>query len=323
MSRRTSQVLVAMLAAAALAGCGSSADRPLRLTMVALATKARAASPAAVASPQVRCSHVTDSLRPSAVMPTPGAMPKGSFMDAIRRRHYLLAGVDQNTLLFAYFNPQDRKLEGFEIDLLRQVAKAIFGSPKAIQFRAVTPAQRIAAVQSGRVDIVADAATITCQRRQQVDFSSVYLDAAQKVLVPSNSTARSVKDLGGRRVCAVIGSTTIQKLNSLTPRPKTYGVSQRIDCLVALQQGRVDAISSDDPILLGFEAQDPNTKIVGGGFAAEPYGMEIAKAHPEFVRFVNGVLARMRADGTWRRIYAHWLGRGAKTPAPPRASYAH
>lgn len=250
-------------------------------------------------------------------------MPRGSFLQRIYRRHYLLAGVDQNTFLFGYFNPQDSMIEGFEIDVLRQIAKAIFGSTNAIQFVAVTPAQRIPAVQSGRVDIVADAVTITCARRQQVDFSTVYFDARQKVLVPSNSTARSVKDLGGKRVCAAIGSTTIATLKTLKPRVIPYGVPQRTDCLARLQQGLVDAISSDDSILLGLEAQDPDTKIVGGRIADEPYGMAISKAHPEFVRFVNGVLARMRADGTWRRIYGRWLGTvtDAKTPAPPAAQY--
>ena len=244
-------------------------------------------------------------------------------MALIKRRGYLIAGVDQNTLLFAYFNPQDRKLEGFEIELLRQIAKAIFGNPNAIQFRAVTTAERIPAVQNGSVDIVADAVTITCGRRQQVDFSTVYFDAGQRVLVPSNSPARSVKDLGGKRVCATIGSTTIQRLATLSPRPVPYGVPQRTDCLVRLQQGLVDAISSDDSILLGFEAQDPETKMVGPRFADEPYGMAISKKHLEFVRFVNGALARMRADGTWRRIYADSIGAvtHSKTPAPPTAQY--
>jgi polar amino acid transport system substrate-binding protein len=256
-------------------------------------------------------------------MPTPGAMPKGSFMERIQRQHYLLAGVDQNTFLFGYFNTRDAQTEGFEIDLLRQVAKAIFGNPKAIRFRAVTPAQRIPAVQDGSVDIVADAVTITCERRREVNFSTVYFTAKQKVLVPSNSSARSVKDLGGKKVCAAIGSTTIAALTTLKPRVDPYGVPQRTDCLVRLQQGLVDAISSDDSILLGFEAQDPDTKIVGGQIAGEPYGLAISQAHPEFVRFVNGVLARMRADGTWRRIYARWLGEvtGGKIPAPPKALY--
>jgi polar amino acid transport system substrate-binding protein len=256
-------------------------------------------------------------------MPAPGAMPRHSFMERIQRRHYLLAGVDQNTFLFGYFNPQDGMIEGFEIDVLRQIAKAIFGSPKAIRFRAVTPAQRIPAVQSGSVDIVADAVTITCARRRQVDFSTVYFHAGQKILVPSNSKARSVTDLAGKRVCAAIGSTTIATLKTLTPRVVPYGVQQRTDCLARLQEGVVDAISSDDSILLGFEAQDPDTKIVGDRIADEPYGMPISKTHPEFVAFVNGVLARMRADGTWRRIYDRWLGSvtDAKTPAPPAAQY--
>jgi polar amino acid transport system substrate-binding protein len=256
-------------------------------------------------------------------MPTPGAMPKGSFMERIQQQHYLLAGVDQNTFLFGYFNPQDGKTEGFEIDLLKQIAKAIFGSDKALRFKAVTPAQRIAAVQNGDVNIVADAVTITCERRREVDFSTVYFNAKQKVLVPSNSSAHSVSDLGGKRVCAAIGSTTIAALKPLRPRVVPYPVPQRTDCLVRLQQGRVDAISSDDSILLGFEAQDPDTKIVGGQIAAEPYGLAISNKHPEFVRFVNGVLARMRADGSWRRLYAHWFGKvtHGKIPAPPKALY--
>jgi polar amino acid transport system substrate-binding protein len=331
MRRRLPEVLAVAAAAAAIAGCGSTSDHPLRVALAALATKPPATTTSSsttsssTASSGASCSHPEASLRPGAGMPTPGAVPHGSFMERIQRRGYLRAGVDQNTLLFAYFNPQDRNIEGFEIDLLRQIAKAIFGNPDAIQFRAVTTNERSDAVRDGSVDIVADAFTITCERRRQVDFSTVYFDAGQQVLVPSNSAARSVKDLGGKRVCATIGSTTILKLKTLKPRVVAYGVPQRTDCLVALQQGLVDAISSDSSILLGYEAQDPETKIVGPRFADEPYGMAISKAHPEFVRFVNGVLARMRADGTWERIYAHWLGKvtHAKTPAPPTAQYEH
>jgi polar amino acid transport system substrate-binding protein len=248
-------------------------------------------------------------------------MPRGSFMARIAHRHYLIAGVDQNTLLFAYFNPLDQRLEGFEIDLLRQVAKAIFGDPNAIQFRAITTAQRIPAVQAGTVDIVADAITMTCARRLQVDFSSVYYDAGQRILVPLSSPVRSVRDLTGQRVCATISSTSLDNIKRLAPRAIPVPVAQRTDCLVALQQGQADAISTDDAILLGFTAQDPYTKVVGPSFSDQPYGMAISRAHPEFVRFVNAVLDRMRASGTWRAIYNQWLGRFAPTPAPPRPHY--
>ncbi len=248
-------------------------------------------------------------------------MPAGSFMARIERRGYLIAGVDQNTLLFAYFNPLDGQLEGFEIDMLRDLAKAIFGDPNKVQFRAITTAERITAVQDGSVDVVADAMTITCQRREEVDFSTVYFDAGQRVLVPSDSRISSLKDLGGKRVCATTGSTSIQNIERLIPSAIRHPVAQRTDCLVALQQGQVDAISTDDALLLGFKAQDPYTKIVGPRFTNEPYGMAISKAHPDFVRFVNGALAQMRGNGTWRDIYSRWLGKFAATPAPPPAHY--
>jgi polar amino acid transport system substrate-binding protein len=169
--------------------------------------------------------------------------------------------------------------------------------------------------------VVADAMTITCQRRQQVDFSTVYYDAGQRILVPSNSPFTSVTELGGRRVCATVGSTSLQALEAQSPRAIPRQVQQRTDCLVALQQGKVDAVTSDDSILLGFKAQDPNTKVVGGRFADEPYGMAISKDHPEFVRFANGVLAQMRTDGAWQSIYSRWLGKFAPTPPPPTAHY--
>jgi polar amino acid transport system substrate-binding protein len=321
MKRRWSAVL-ALVAVVLVGGCGSSADRAERAALAGLNVPApkAALSPPSPAPPP--CGDVTASLRPPAITPAPRAMPPGSFMAAIQRRGYLIAGVDQNTQLFAYFNPLDGQLEGFEIDLVRRLAQAIFGDPNRVEFKAITTAERVPAVQDGTVDVVVDAMTITCKRRKQVDFSTVYYDAGQKILVPSNSRARGVTDLGGRPVCATIGSTSLDTLEQLKPEPNPYTVPQRTDCLVAMQQGLVEAITSDDSILLGFRAQDPNTKIVGPRLADEPYGMAISQAHADFVRFVNGVLARMRADGSWRALYAHWLGRySPSTPAPPAAHY--
>ena len=110
-------------------------------------------------------------------------------------------------------------------------------------------------------------------------------------------------------------------MNGLPSPPKPIGMPQAIDCLVALQEGHVPAISTDDSILLGFQAQDPNTKIVGPSLADVPYGMAISKAHPDFVRFVNGFLAEVRANGTWRRLYDRWLGHLGSNPTLPAARY--
>jgi polar amino acid transport system substrate-binding protein len=177
-------------------------------------------------------------------------------------------------------------------------------------------------VQNGTVDIVVDAVTVNCARRRQVAFSTVYYDAHQRVLVPDTSKARGLGDLGGKRVCASAGSAPLDVIANAPSHPIAIGAPQAIDCLVYLQEGRVDAISTDDSILLGFRAQDPYTKLVGTSVAAAPYGMAINQGHPEFVRFVNGVLDQIRTSGTWRAIYARWLGKLTPSiPAPPSPRY--
>ena len=302
-----------ILAAALLAGCGGTSNRALDASLVALNVHAPSPSPSSPSPPAPACGEVTASLRPPATLPPADLMPTGSYMATIQRRGYLIAGVDQNTLRFAYFNPLDSKLEGFEIDVARELARAILGDPSKVRFKVITTDQRVPDVQNGSVDVVIDAFTITCARKQQIDFSTVYYNAGQKLLVPVGSPIHGVADLAGKRVCATTGSTSLANIERLAPKAKPVPVAQRTDCLVALQEGTADAVTSDDSILLGFEAQDPYTRIVGASFSPQPYGIGINKAHPEFVRFVNGVLEQMRTDGTWARIYSHWLG----TPPPP------
>ena len=123
-------------------------------------------------------------------------------MAKIRARGYLIAGVDQSTYHFGFLNPLTGQIEGFDIDMIRAVAQAIFGNPDKVVYKAISDAQRIPDITSGAVDIVAHTMTITCARLQQVDFSSVYFDAAQRVLVLKNSTANSLTALRGQKVCA-------------------------------------------------------------------------------------------------------------------------
>ena len=101
-----------------------------------------------------------------------------------------------------------------------------------------------------------------------------------------------------------------------------WSVNDWADCLVLLQQGQVDAIATDNAILLGLEAQDTTTKVVGPEFSPEPYGMAISQAHPEFTQFVNGVLAGERADGTWVTLYNQDLAPYTKVAqSPPAPTY--
>jgi polar amino acid transport system substrate-binding protein len=316
-----------LLAATVLGACGTATPgvsaSPKSLEVVPKGAQIVQPSP-----PQQEAScNATASLPPPATMPTPGRMPANSYMAQIRARGYLRVGVDQNTYLWGYRDPATGQLTGFDIDMLKQVAQAIFGSsdPGDIRYRIVPNADRVQAVKDGEVDIVAETMTINCEREKSVDFSTVYYQAGQQILVPSDSSITGPQDLGGKRVCATKGSTSLQNLvaPSMPRHIRLWEVPDETDCLVMLQQGQVDAISTDDAILVGLEAQDPNTKIVGTTFSSEPYGMAISKAHPDFTSFVNGVLAQVRANGTWTQTYNEWLAEPTHmaAPPPPPATY--
>ena len=322
MRRHVRHLLGFALVAAALAGCGSGSDHALRLTLAALATPTPVSTQSLPPDvPGCNGGALKASLRPPASLPAPGAMPPRSFMATIEKRGHLIAGVSTGNLNLGYLNPFNDQIQGFEIDLARALAQAIFGNtPNDLQLKALTADQRIPFVQQGKVDIVVDVVTITPARRRQVCFSTVYYDGGQRVLVPRSSKAGWLQDLGGKRVCATKGSAPLDVIKAYPSHPIPFGPPQAIDCLVLLQEGRVAAISTDNAILRGFRAQDPYTRRVGTSLADVPYGMAISKAHPDFVRFVNGVLAQMRTDGAWRAIYRRWLGRPVQ--APPPATYS-
>ncbi|MGP0031697.1 MAG: glutamate ABC transporter substrate-binding protein [Acidimicrobiales bacterium] len=307
-----------------LAGCGTAPDAsrlpPAAVRMAPLLPAfAEIVHPSPPPPAPPGCTDPTASSAPPATMPAPGDMPAGSWMSHILARGYLIVGTGQSTYDWGYRDPVTGQLSGFDIDMLRQVSQAIFGSPDRIRFVVVNNDQRVQAVRSGQVDILAETMTINCAREKYVDFSTVYFEAGQEILVPTDSTISGPSDLNGKRVCATFGSTSLQNLVKVAPRAILWAVQNETDCLVMLQQGQVDAISTDNAILQGLAAQDPNTKIVGPPFTSEPYGMAISKAHPEFTSFVNGVLAQERADGTWAAIYEKWLG--PNPPAPPVATY--
>jgi len=306
-----------------LVGCGGVSEQALHVSASAFESQQAHTTPGPSPPPASKCGDPTASLRPHGPLPSPGNMPAGTFMRTIQDRGRLIVGVDQNSLLLGYLNPLDGQIEGFDIDMLHQVAKALLGNPNAIEFKAISSAQRVPMVESESVDIVADAMTINCERAKQVAFTAVYYDAGQRILVPSNSPVRGIRDLAGRTVCATVSSTSIENIRRLAPQAIPYPVPLRTDCLVALQEGKVDAISTDDAILDGFRAQDPYTKIIGPRLSVEPYGMAINKRHSDFVRFVNAVLERERTDGTWASIYGRWLARAtqAAVPSPPQPRY--
>jgi polar amino acid transport system substrate-binding protein len=250
------------------------------------------------------------SLRPLATLPQPGNMPAGTTMRSIADRGYLAVGTDQNNFLFGFRDPYTGQIVGFDVDIAREVAAAIFGNrdESHIKMVALASDERIEAIRSGRVDIVAETMTITCERLQKVAFSNVYYEAAQRILVPRSSTVTGLTDLSGRNVCATTGSTSIDTVLTLAPAAHVISAKYWTDCLVMLQQGQVEAITTDDTILAGLAAQDPTVHLVGEPFNAEPYGIAVRHSAPDLLRFVNGVLRQLAENGTYQKISSTWLG---------------
>jgi polar amino acid transport system substrate-binding protein len=241
-------------------------------------------------------------------------------METIYNTERLIAGVRDDILLFGFLSPHTEQIEGFDVDIAREIARAIFGDPSKLVLKPITAAERIPALRTSAVDIVAATMVIDAERKQEIDFSEVYYVARQRVLIRKNAPYTGIEDLSGQKVCAV---TRLVEQDTLKANPLAQVIlaDKYSDCLRLLQQGQVEAITSGDVILAGLAEQDPDTKIVGGIIASEPYGLGIAKGRVEFVSFVNGVLQQIKADGRWEAIYNKWLGKLGPPPEPPRATY--
>jgi polar amino acid transport system substrate-binding protein len=324
------RIMLALIAVALAAGCGSASTSAPAVTVTPFDAKPSGAQQVTTAAPtpptvpasgNADCSDAEASLRPGP-LPAPGAMPPGSTMATIFDRRGLIVGVDQDTDLFGSRNANTGQLEGFDIDVAGEIARSIFGDPDHVKLRVIDAAQRESVLQSGEVDLVVRTYSITCARKDLVDFSTTYFHADQKILTVKGSGIDSAASLSGKRVCAVSGTTSLSRLFALDPRPVVFGAATWTDCLVMLQQGQVDAISTDDSVLAGLKLQDPNLEIVGASMAPEPYGIGVKKENGDLVRFVNGVLTRMRADGTWERLYNQWLLKDlGPSPGPPVPRY--
>ena len=264
---------VAVAMVTVLAGCGRAESvTPVPTLSLTPPTPAGMADlrPELVAPPENTDEDcdLTASLRPF-----PDRAKADAAVANIRARGRLIVGLDIGSNLFSFRDPITGEITGFDVDIAGEVARDIFGTPSQVEYRILSSADRIAALQNNQVDIVVKTMSITCERKELVNFSTVYL--------------------------------------------VTWA-----DCLVAIQQRQVDAVSTDDSILAGLVSQDPYLHIVGPSMNEEPYGIGINLENTGLVRFVNGTLDRVRRDGTWNTLYRKWLTVLGPPPAPPVPRYS-
>jgi polar amino acid transport system substrate-binding protein len=250
----------------------------------------------------------------------------GAAVERIRARGRLIVGVDQNSYLWGFRDPASGRIAGFDIDIVKAIAKDVLGDENAVQYLTVPTAQRIAMIQQHKVDMVVRTMTINCDRTRQVAFSTAYFEAGQQILAPRSSSITGFDDsLKGKTVCTASGSTGLARLKEGAHGAKVLTVDNQLDCLVRLQLGLADAVFTDNALAAGQAAQDPTVHLVGRPVTEEPYGVAMNLGDTDLVRRVNQVLNAYRAGGAasaWMASYRHWLAADLPGIAgPPEPEY--
>jgi len=225
-----------------------------------------------------------------------------------KERGKLIVGVKYDTNLFGRKDLQDGQVKGFDIDIAKALAQRLLGDERKLELKEVTSKTRIPALQNGQVDAIIATMTITEERRQVVDFSEVYFEAGQSLLVPKDSLISSIQDLSGKTVIAVKGSTSTKNIREKAPNAQVQEYENYADAFMALKSKKGDALTTDNSILLGMQKEDPNFKLVGGLFTSEPYGITVRKGDTEMLKVVNDVLKDLKESGKYNEIYQTWFG---------------
>jgi len=298
-SVRVASAAVGLATALTLAACGGSGD-----------DKSPAAAPAGDAAAAASGYKLTQAT----------TFPASPTLDKIRQRGELVVGTKFDQPLFGLQNPTNSKIEGFDAEIARLVSIRIFGSPDKVKFVESVSKNREPFLQQGRVDIVAATYTINDARKKLVDFAGPYYVAGQDIMVKSDNTAiKGVADLNGKKVCTAEGSTSEKNLRAQAPTADVVLVDTYSACAEQLTDGRVDAVTTDNVVLLGLISQAKDDfKLVGTTFTSEPYGIGLPKGDDGFRAFLNDTLEEIFKNGDWAAAFTSTVGTVATaTPATP------
>ena len=249
----------------------------------------------------------------------------GTTMAQLQSKGKVVVGVKYDQPGLGQRNPTNNKVEGFDVEIAKLIALGLFGGSmddieSKIEFREATTPNREVFIENGTVDMVVATYTINDARKQRVDFAGPYYVAGQDILVKKdNNRIRGVNDLPGTRTCSVRNSTPARTIQERVPTADLTLFDQYSDCVQALRDNRVESVTTDNSILLGFVANSPNEfKLVGNKFTDEPYGIGVKKGDDAFRSFINDRLEQIYASGEWARAFEATLGPlGIHVPNPP------
>ncbi|MEV8590490.1 glutamate ABC transporter substrate-binding protein [Streptomyces sp. NPDC051180] len=218
-------------------------------------------------------------------------------------------GDDQITIGIKYDQPgiglktPDGTYTGFDVDVATYVAKQLGHDPSDIVWKEAKSADRETLLQRGDVDFIAASYSINDKRAEKVDFAGPYLLAHQDVLIRADDDSiKKPSDLNDKKLCSVTGSTSAQNVkDKIAPDAQLQEYGGYSECLTGLENGVIDAVTTDDSILAGYASQPEfKGKFKLGGFemSNENYGIGVQKGS-ELKAKINAALEKMVADGSW------------------------
>jgi glutamate transport system substrate-binding protein len=241
--------------------------------------------------------------------------------DKIKARGRVVIGVKEDQPGLGFKDATTNKYSGFDIEIAKLMAAKLGYDDTKIDFKAIASAGREQAIINGDVDYYVGTYTINAARKEKVAFAGPYYTAGQDLLVRKDDTSITGKDtLKGKKVCSVTGSTPIKKVKDegLTEPANIVEFQTYSQCVSKLTEGAVDTVTTDDAILKGYAAQEPDKfKVVGKPFSLEPYGIGLSKEDTVLRGKMFDVLDAALKDGTWQSIYDNTLGKSGSAATKP------
>ncbi|MDD3593094.1 MAG: transporter substrate-binding domain-containing protein [Candidatus Gastranaerophilales bacterium] len=215
-------------------------------------------------------------------------------------------GISYDSKPFSYIN--DGKLQGFDVDLSREIAKRVFNNPDIVDFKEVTPSNRILMLNSKKIDAIISTMSITNERLRIIDFTSPYFIAGQAILVHKDAQVRSGKDLNGKPIGIVLGTTAEKNIRFVATNAKIKGYKHYKDAFSDLKKDKIKALSTDDSILYGIILDDPDYKILPDRYTTDYYAVALRKNSNTAAlnKAVSQAIKSMEQDGTLQYLSKKW-----------------
>lgn len=242
--------------------------------------------------------------------------PPGSYGEKVLQRGKVIVGVRYDIPLYGFQNPKTGAVEGFEIDMAKELARALFGDPSKVEFRQVVSRTRIPMLQEGVIDVVIANLTQTKKRMEEIDFTDMYNLSGQQALVPEASPIRTPSDLSTATIAVAKGGTAEQTMREMFPQAKLLLLDSHGDSFQALVSRRANAFVADDTTLQGMQEKLKGFRVIPDRLTFEPHAMGVAKGKPEFVAFLNTFIREFKTSGKWKEFYRKNIGDAGREPPP-------